>query len=211
VKQKTIQFSKLRYEQIPYRVGGVVRVWKKKPQPFFKVLLKDIGKLIKLIVRSYRKDLVVGSVLLLGLFPSPQHVKAAPIPAPTYIHSIARLQPVAAISVPIPPEAAPLPEPQPVASTAPVTASGGCTTGVTAPDYYENLLIQRESGGNSCITNSIGCVGLLQACPGSKLYAVCPTLEVNCQLNFFEGYMRASYGTWANAWAQDEARSPHWW
>lgn len=60
-------------------------------------------------------------------------------------------------------------------------------------------IYMHESGNNPLARNYLGCLGIGQACPGSKLLAVCPTLEYNCEDAFFTNYMLARYGTWQNA------------
>ncbi len=68
----------------------------------------------------------------------------------------------------------------------------------------------KESGNRTTARNSGGCLGLGQACPGSKLLAVCPDLnDYGCQDNFFTGYMQNRYGSWANARSFWERN--HWW
>lgn len=76
-------------------------------------------------------------------------------------------------------------------------------------DPYMAQIYTHESGCSTTRTNSIGCVGLGQACPGSKLYAVCPTLDWNCENNFFINYANAVYGSPALAWAAWQVK--HWW
>jgi hypothetical protein len=66
-----------------------------------------------------------------------------------------------------------------------------------------------ESTYNPTVYNAEGCVGLGQACPASKLLAVCPTLAVDCQISYFGNYAASRYGGWGGA----EAfwRGHHWW
>lgn len=65
----------------------------------------------------------------------------------------------------------------------------------------------KESGNRPEAVNSIGCRGLGQACPGSKL--PCSSSDYACQDAWFTNYMKARYGTWENAWAF--WRSHRWW
>ena len=63
-----------------------------------------------------------------------------------------------------------------------------------------------ESGNNPSAVNEIGCRGLGQACPGSKL--PCGN-DYACQDAWFTNYAMERYGSWANArifWQQN-----HWW
>lgn len=103
---------------------------------------------------------------------------------------------------PVPPPPAPVVQPAPN----PVPQQR-----VYVPDnQYMNFIFMKESGNNPYARNSIGCLGLGQACPGSKLLAVCPNLgDVACQKQFFTNYAVTRYRSWAgayNAWI-----SKHWW
>lgn len=71
------------------------------------------------------------------------------------------------------------------------------------------FIYEHESGNNPLAQNSLGCLGLGQACPGSKLLIVCPTLDYACEDSYFTGYMQDRYTTWENArsfWIAN-----HWW
>ena len=63
-------------------------------------------------------------------------------------------------------------------------------------------IISRESGWRLNAQNSGGCLGLGQACPGSKLVKVCPDYanDAQCQLRFFTGYVNGRYGSWNGAY-----------
>jgi hypothetical protein len=65
---------------------------------------------------------------------------------------------------------------------------------------YKMYIYQHESGNDPKEYNGSGCVGLGQACPGSKLLAVCPNLDYACEDTFFTNYMKSRYGTWYNAY-----------
>ncbi len=80
----------------------------------------------------------------------------------------------------------------------------------------KTFIYDNESGNNPVRYNSSGCVGLGQACPGSKLLAVCPTLDYNCEDIFFTNYMLNRYKSWVNAynfWIRTDCRPycGHWW
>jgi len=62
------------------------------------------------------------------------------------------------------------------------------------------FIYDHESGNNPTRRNSAGCLGLGQACPGSKLLAVCPTLDYNCEDNYFTNYANSRYGGWQGAY-----------
>ena len=73
--------------------------------------------------------------------------------------------------------------------------------GISSEDYgYVNFVISRESNWNPNSRNAGGCLGLGQACPGSKLTAACPNLDAVCQLRFFSGYADGRYGGWGGAY-----------
>jgi len=73
-----------------------------------------------------------------------------------------------------------------------------------------DFVISRESGWNLAARNSGGCLGLGQACPGSKLVAACPDWDSNavCQVRFFNGYA-SRYGGWQGA--QEFWQLHGWW
>lgn len=83
--------------------------------------------------------------------------------------------------------------------------------GIAASDYgYVDFVIDHESHWNVGSTNSGGCKGLGQACPGSKLVAACPNWDIDaaCQLRFFSNYAN-KYGGWEGAYNFWVAH--HWW
>lgn len=63
-------------------------------------------------------------------------------------------------------------------------------------------IITRESGWRLNAQNSGGCLGLGQACPGSKLVNACPEYanDAICQLRFFTAYVNGRYGGWNGAY-----------
>lgn len=74
-----------------------------------------------------------------------------------------------------------------------------------------NYIFMKESSNNPAARNAGGCLGLGQACPGSKLIAACPDYanDVPCQIAFFTAYANARYGGWGGAytfWVNN-----HWW
>lgn len=105
------------------------------------------------------------------------------------------------------PEVVPVTAPPPkVAQTAPIAPKPAPVSDNDAKMF----IYFKESGNRPTARNSGGCLGLGQACPGSKLLAVCPDLnDYACQDNFFTGYMLNRYKTWENArqfWLQHS-----WW
>lgn len=99
-------------------------------------------------------------------------------------------------AVPQPP--APAPQPAPVAAPAP------SYDGSAKMNIY-----MHESGNDPKRANASGCLGLGQACPGSKLLAVCPGLDYACEDAYFTQYAVGRYGSWEAAWAFWQANS--WW
>lgn len=60
-------------------------------------------------------------------------------------------------------------------------------------------IYMHESGNDPTRWNSSGCLGLGQACPASKLLAVCPNQDYACEDAWFTSYMQSRYGSWENA------------
>jgi uncharacterized protein YabE (DUF348 family) len=74
-----------------------------------------------------------------------------------------------------------------------------------------DYIISRESGWRLTAGNAGGCLGLGQACPGSKLINACPEYATDaiCQLRFFNGYAVGRYGSWNAAYQFWTVN--HWW
>ncbi len=95
--------------------------------------------------------------------------------------------------------------PQIIARGSTVAINGDKTSlmaaaGISSDDYaYVNYIISRESNWNPGARNGSGCLGLGQACPGSKLTSVCSLSDAVCQLQFFSGYANR-YGGWGGAY-----------
>lgn len=112
-------------------------------------------------------------------------------------------------NIPVAPEVVIIPtEPLPIkiAPIAPVEV-----TEVSSDALSDKMFIyNNESGNDPTKWNGSGCVGLGQACPASKLLAVCPNLDYACEDNWFSNVYLARYqNSWANARAFWEAN--HWW
>lgn len=73
---------------------------------------------------------------------------------------------------------------------------------------YASFIYMHESGCNLTARNAGGCLGIGQACPGSKLLAVCPDLSYACQNAYFTAYA-SRYGGWAGSY--DFWLRNHWW
>lgn len=65
-------------------------------------------------------------------------------------------------------------------------------------NIYKQFIYQHESGCRTHAVNSIGCVGLGQACPGSKL--PCSLSDWGCQDAWFSNYAIQRYGSWEKAY-----------
>ena len=98
--------------------------------------------------------------------------------------------------------APPAPQPAPVQETQPEPEPvQPPAVGVTncGDNPYKQYIYQHESGCRTDAVNSIGCAGLGQACPGSKL--PCSLTDWACQDNYFTNYATQRYGSWEAAYA----------
>lgn len=82
------------------------------------------------------------------------------------------------------------------------SAASGCGT-----DPYMAQIYMRESGCRTTALNSIGCYGIGQACPASKI-AQCGS-DFACQDAWFRNYAISRYGSYAGAWAAWQRQG--WW
>jgi len=89
------------------------------------------------------------------------------------------------------PAAAPVAEP--VTPPDPAPAVSGC-----GDNQWANYIYSHESGCNTNALNSIGCYGIGQACPASKI-ADCGS-DYTCQNAWFSAYADRTYGGWYNAY-----------
>lgn len=64
-------------------------------------------------------------------------------------------------------------------------------------NFYKDFIYQHESGNRTTAVNSIGCRGLGQACPGTKL--PCGD-DYACQDAWFTNYAMTRYGSWEAAY-----------
>lgn len=106
------------------------------------------------------------------------------------------------VSLEVLPPAPPSPPPVPTPPPAPKPVYRPKLT-VNYPhpsDWYKNWIYTEESGNNPTRYNSIGCLGIGQACPASKLLKDCPTMDYDCEDTWFTNYMLARYGSWQNAY-----------
>ena len=93
-----------------------------------------------------------------------------------------------------------------VQTSSPVIVQVGGPRSGCGDNQYAAFIYGNESGGrvpgncNTTITNAEGCVGIGQACPASKLLAVCPNLDYDCQNAFFTRYAISRYGSWQGAY-----------
>lgn len=100
----------------------------------------------------------------------------------------------------------------------PTVAIGGnkaqilSAAGVPASQHFAaDFIIAHESGWRLNAQNPSGCLGLGQACPGSKLVAACPAWQTDaiCQIQFFSGYANGRYGSWSEAYQAWQIQG--WW
>lgn len=80
------------------------------------------------------------------------------------------------------------------------------TSGNCGDNQYKQYIYMKESGCRTTAVNSIGCRGIGQACPGSKL--PCGD-DFACQDAWFSNYAIQRYGSWEaayNFWINN-----HWW
>jgi hypothetical protein len=188
----------LKFEELPFR-------------PFHKGrgvnYASDIRRIFNWLKKNWRKEFFISLVFLLALLPEPHQVKAiAPPVAPTYIQSVPRLEPVVAVSFPVPEEVSPVVIPEPpiapvvvpaappsVSVAAPVVGATGC-----GDTIYKQFIYQHESGCRTDAVNEIGACGLGQALPCSKMG--CSLSDWACQDAFFTNYANSVYGGWAQAY-----------
>jgi len=113
--------------------------------------------------------------------------------------------------------------PFPQGSTNPIPEPAKTVIVAYKPPVYATgdakmFIYLHESGNDPKRWNGSGCAGLGQACPASKLLAVCPNLDYECEDKWFTSYMLNRYKTWENAKAFWLARVPingkdvgNWW
>lgn len=90
---------------------------------------------------------------------------------------------------------------EPVVASPVPSVVAGC-----GDNFYAQYIYQHESGCNLSAVNSIGCRGIGQACPGSKLPCAA---DYACQNAWFSNYAMQRYGSWEAAyyfWLNN-----HWW
>lgn len=92
------------------------------------------------------------------------------------------------------------------AASAPAPVITGGTTNC-GTDPYMAQIYMRESGCRTNALNSIGCFGIGQSCPASKI-AHCGT-DFACQDAWFKSYAISRYGSYAGAWSAWQSK--HWW
>jgi hypothetical protein len=104
----------------------------------------------------------------------------------------------------VPATTEPKPAPPPTPTTEPPPVSNGSYD--CGDNYYAAYIYGQESGGRivgNCdpkAENASGCLGIGQACPGSKLTNVCPDLDYACENEFFTAYAINRYGGWEQAY-----------
>lgn len=102
-------------------------------------------------------------------------------------------------------EAAKAPVVQVASYSAPVDTGpvAGC-----GDNFYANYIYMHESGCRTHNPNGLGCDGIGQACPASKVIGPCG-YDYACQNAWFTNYAIGRYGSWAGAYQFWVAN--HWW
>lgn len=122
------------------------------------------------------------------------------------VAKVVQTQPKVETKAPTPkPVEQPKPQPVPQKVVKPVPPVQGVTNCGDNP--YKQYIYQHESGCRTDAVNSIGCRGIGQACPGSKL--PCSNSDFACQDAWFSNYAITRYGSWEGAyyaWLRQ-----HWW
>jgi hypothetical protein len=85
-------------------------------------------------------------------------------------------------------------------ATAAQSTASGCQIYFSG-DYYLDKIIAYESSGDSCVTNYLGCFGLLQACPGAPLRDACGG-EPACQIEWFR-VNKTNGRSWQQVWQHE--------
>jgi hypothetical protein len=124
----------LKFEELPFHPfhrGQGVNYNEGFWRDTFKDVLLALGRVFKWLKKNWRKEFFVSLVFLLALLPEPHQVKAVVPPvAPAYIQPVPRLEPVVAVSFPVPEEVSPVVIPEP-----PVNEIGACGLGQALPCY----------------------------------------------------------------------------
>lgn len=132
-------------------------------------------------------------VLLICLFVPPTTVHASVMPD---FQPISRVTVKKTIKLPI------LTLTSTVAPINPPTPTGNIVANC-GDNSYANYIYEHESSCNTGAENPEGCLGIGQACPGSKLLAVCPLLDYACENSFFTNYANSVYGGWYMAYVHE--------
>ena len=82
-------------------------------------------------------------------------------------------------------------------ATAAQNVSGTAKVSAASGNFYKDFIYHHESGNRTTAVNSIGCRGIGQACPGTKL--PCGD-DYACQDAWFTNYAMQRYGSWENAY-----------
>jgi hypothetical protein len=82
-------------------------------------------------------------------------------------------------------------------ATAAQNVSGTAKVSAASGNFYKDFIYHHESGNRTTAVNSIGCRGIGQACPGTKL--PCGN-DYACQDAWFTNYAMQRYGSWENAY-----------
>jgi hypothetical protein len=100
-----------------------------------------------------------------------------------------------------------------VAYAAQAQVSGSCADWIAQAGIQATGAVLALIGGESgCRPNAInpssGACGIPQALPCAKMG--CSLSDPVCQLKWMNSYVHSRYGSWENAYATWQSRSPHW-
>jgi len=133
--------------------------------------------------------------------PANKHLPTKPTEAGIKIKKIEPIKPLATPIIPEQTEETPIDTTPTETATSQNIAPTGVTVAGCGDNSYANFIYIHESGCRTAAVNAGGCLGIGQACPGSKLTAVCPNLDYACENAFFTDYANRAYGGWAGAYA----------
>lgn len=196
-------YEPLRGDRKPYSVSSHFT----RLTPFYLSLLQDLIKFIRRprTIHIGKTKIIITLLWALMLWPAPDNTQVFADDmglkkvAVTQTHKpiTTSPEPLGTIKPVVVARKAPV-APKPVTS-APVGSCGD--------NYYANYIYMRESGCRTHIYNSIGCYGIGQSCPASKI-AHCGA-DYACQNAWFSNYAVQRYGSWQGAynfWLRN-----HWW
>ncbi|HJP81188.1 MAG TPA: hypothetical protein VJ841_02240 [Candidatus Saccharimonadales bacterium] len=116
-----------------------------------------------------------------------------------------KTEPIQEVAKINPPQPEPSPEQPIIVAEADGPEQWMDAAGIAGEDrQYVQQIMGQESGWTLDSVNSIGCIGLGQACPGgnkAEMLEKCPDWQANgsCQMKVWTDYMLRRYGSWSYA------------